>query len=137
MIHLPSSRDQAQRRLDAGCVTELGLDPSDPMILFFEQHEGPFCSSKTSHCLLDIQPGDPTGSVFESTKVVRLQFGWPPHLLVLTDLVANGAYVYERRGGRVYNVDFEGGERLLLSGRLEPEFASFQSFLQWYFEDDS
>ena len=35
-----------------------------------------------------------------------------------------------------YNVDFEGGDQMLIEGTLEPYFETLSEFLKWYFVKD-
>ena len=115
---------------------ELGVAPDGTFAAFYELYEGPFGSTKTGFCLLDVETPDPLGSILESTRVVRKQFGWPARFLVLTDMLGHAVYVYDAAADKVFNVDFEGGDEALVSGGLAAEFDSFEQFLGWYFEGE-
>jgi hypothetical protein len=63
-------------------------------------------------------------------------FGWPNRFLVLSDFLES-VLVLDASTGRVFNVDFEGGDQELLRGTLEPMYPSFSDFLAFYFSDGS
>lgn len=55
-------------------------------------------------------------------------------MLVLTDLSAGDTvHVLDAESDQVFVVDFEGGEELLLTGQLEPQWMTFTDFIQAYF----
>ena len=136
MINLRSSAYTRTHPLNPEALRELGVAGNSTFTEFYERYEGPFSSTKTGFCLLDLETFDPLGSVLESTRSARRQFDWPARFLVITDLLGNGVYVYETVTDKVFNVDFEGGDKALVSGELPPEFDSFEEFLVWYFEGE-
>ncbi|NHZ93963.1 SMI1/KNR4 family protein [Massilia sp. CCM 8733] len=99
---------------------------------FFETYEGSFWSEHLGYELLDIVDGSET--VETSTGVCRNKFGFPPQFLVLTQLSTGQVVVLNVHTDKVYEVDFEGGEKLLLSGELPPRWTSFDEFLKDYFK---
>lgn len=99
---------------------------------FFETYEGSFWSEHLGYELLDIVDGSET--VETSTDTCRAQFGFPPQFLVLTQLSTGQVVVLNVDNDKVYEVDFEGGEKLLLSGELPPRWMSFEDFLRDYFK---
>ncbi len=136
MIELRSTAYTRTHPLDPEALRELGVSDDSIFAKFYERYEGPFSSTKTGFCLLDLATFDPIGSVLESTRSVRQTFNWPARFLVITDLLGNGVYVYETVADKVFDVDFEGGDQALVSGELPPEFDSFEAFLVWYFEGE-
>lgn len=106
---------------------------NDVLRNFLRQYEGPFWSESLGLELLDIYEGN--DSIRSVTGVCRQRFGFPDRLLVLTQLSAGQVLVLDTVSDEVYEVDFEGGERLLLAGELEPRWDTFRSFLAEYFGD--
>lgn len=98
---------------------------------FFEHYEGPFWSEYIGCELMDICADDE--NIVSATEICRKQFGFSIALLVLTRLTAGQVVVLDCVQDKVYEVDFEGGDRLLLSGQLTPRWESFSSFLDEYF----
>jgi hypothetical protein len=136
LINLRSSIYRRRRPLNPEVLRELGVAGDSAFARFYERYEGPFSSSNTGFCLLDVQPFDALGSVLDSTMAVRRQIDWPDRFLVLTDMLCHGVYVYDTASGKVFNVDFEGGHEELVAGELPPAHDSFEDFLAWYFEGE-
>lgn len=110
---------------------ELGVHPSDPFGEFYTSFQGPFRSSKISYELLDII--DQEESIVGNTRVVREKFEFPPRYIVLTSLNGLAVLVYDLKTGGVFNVDFEGGDKLLIEGQLAPRWPSWWEFAVEYF----
>ncbi len=53
--------------------------------------------------------------------------------LVLSEMSANAILVLDSVTDKVYSVNFEGGDELLLSGELEETWPTFYEFLKEYF----
>lgn len=119
--------------LPEGHLESLGIKPNSSAALFFSQYSGPFFSSNTGFTLLEIGGEDLRESIDFSTKIVQEKFAWPKRYLVISDLVANSVLVYDTISEGVFNVDFEGGDSMLLQGKLPADFVSFQAFLEWFF----
>jgi hypothetical protein len=115
-----------------GAFSRLGASLPDSFIEFFKRYVGPFGSRRTGFELLDVCEGNPT--IVTSTLECRSRFGWPEHLVVLTELLGNSVLVLDAINGAVYNVDLEGGERLIGEGKLLPAWGTFQAFIQSYFQ---
>lgn len=98
---------------------------------FYLRYEGPFGSKSSGFELLDLCVGNPC--VVSMTKECRVQFGFPNSSLVLSELLGGAILVFDSVLDKVYNVDFEGSERELVSGTLEPRWHSFYEFLESYF----
>ena len=133
MIELRDSIYRRRLPLASQTLAELSVASGSPIAEFYARYEGPFSSSQTGFCLLDLEKHDILGSILESTKQVQVQFGWPARFLVISDLLADAVYVYDTIDDKVFNVDFEGGDKQLLLGALAPEFDTFEGFLSWYF----
>lgn len=68
------------------------------------------------------------------TIIARQELGFPNKYLVLTEMTANAALVLDSVTDKVYSVNFEGGDELLLSGKLKESWPTFYSFLKEYFK---
>lgn len=98
---------------------------------FMERFEGPFWNVASGYELLDLVEGNP--NVMLSTVECRAEFDFPTHYLVLTALSANQIIILDSLLDYVYEVDFEGGDKLFADGMLEPRWRSYSEFLNEYF----
>jgi len=98
---------------------------------FYKTYVGCFNSKKTGFELLDLY--DDSESIITETKVCREEYGFPLKYLVISGYFGNSVLVYDAEVDLVYNVDFEGGDELLISGDLKPEWKSFKLFLEFFF----
>ncbi len=98
---------------------------------FYSQFEGPFSSDITSFTLLDLCNDSPT--ILSQTEECRTLFAFPSKFLVLSDMSAHSVLVWDSETDQVFNVDFEGGDTLLIGGQLEARWATFAIFLAEYF----
>jgi hypothetical protein len=99
--------------------------------LFFEfymTYHGAFGSPHSGFVILDIP------EILEETAVVRDEFDFPSRYLVLTELLGGSVLIYDVETDHVFSVDFEGGDELLLKGELEPDWTSFEGFLEDFFK---
>ncbi len=99
--------------------------------IFFETYEGSFWSEHLGCELLDIAEGDE--SIETSSKICRDLFGFPLQYFVLTRLSVGQVVVLDVERDLVYEVDFEGGDAMLLRGDLPQRWGSFEAFLIDYF----
>ena len=123
--------------LPPGYLDTLGIPSGSSAAQFYSEYSGPFCSRNTAFMLLDV--GDPAldESVERATLSIRAMFGWPARYLVISDVLAHSVLVYDTTSDSVFDVDFEGGDLLLVSGNLPASFATFNDFLAWYFPSES
>ena len=110
-------------------LAELDVPVSETFQSFYEAYAGPFGSRHTGFELLDLVEGE---TILSATATCRTEFGFPKRYLVITDLLGNGVLVYDSDTDAVFNVDFEGSDRDLLAGKLQPEWPSFEAFLVNY-----
>jgi len=68
------------------------------------------------------------------TIIARKEHGFPNKYLVLTEMTANAALVLDSVTDKVYSVNFEGGDELLLNGELKESWPTFYVFLKEYFK---
>jgi len=127
--------DPAYRRGDVASVRKalaaLRVEVPETFRRFYEQYAGPFGSENTGFGLLDLCEQVP--NVLVLTETCRNKYGWPASFLVLTELLANAVIVLDVEEDRVFVVDFEGGDQLLLNRQLLPTWQSFSEFLRFYF----
>lgn len=81
--------------------------------------------------LMDLCEDEET--IKSATELCRRQFRFPQNFLVLTKLSAGQVVVLNTVDDKVYEVDFEGGEKLLLQGKIEPRWNHLHSFLIEFF----
>lgn len=98
---------------------------------FCEEYEGPFWSEFVGYELLDLVEGKET--IVTSTEICRKQFRFPETCCVLTQLSSGQVVVLDAERDKVYEVDFEGGEKRLADASLPARWESFESFLKEYF----
>lgn len=110
----------------------LGLPKDGLVATFYSKYRGVFDSPGVGYELLDLVKGQ-RESVLASTKVLRDKYGFSTRFIVLSAMHAVAVLIYDVETDRVFDVDFEGGERLLKEGRLEPSWDSFNDFLVSYF----
>lgn len=125
----------AYRRGDLSAVRRaldgLGVPVPPVFRTFYETFEGPFGSQRTGQELLDII--EQATNILQSTRACREHHGWPACMLVLTNYMGNSVLVLDAERDLVFDVDFEGGDQLLLQGSLAPTWNCFGDFLKYYF----
>ena len=92
---------------------------------------GPFWSEALGFELLDALEGPET--IRSITENCRQQFGFPDHVVVLSAPSAGQVIALDVDSDKLFEVDFEGGEKLLALGQLTPRWNSFEAFLCEYF----
>lgn len=110
--------------------TELGVPISDPFYEFYSKFFGPFRSKKFRFELLDLI--DQEESIIVNTRVVREDFGFPSQYVVLTSIAGLSVLIYDIKTGCVFDVDFEGGDKLLIDGNLSSRWQSWWEFTNEY-----
>lgn len=127
-------QDPIYRRADRAAVSDalrrIGTAVPATFREFYETYSGPF-GAERGYELMDLCEIEPT--LVTLTEEYRHEFGWPPRYLVLSNEVGGAVLVLDAERDEVFNVDFEGGDELLLAGELPPEWPSFAAFLEEYF----
>ncbi|WFA06335.1 SMI1/KNR4 family protein [Bacillus sp. HSf4] len=140
MSILPEKLDQVlgediYKREDKDEVKEvlkrLDVKVSDTFLEFYSQYAGPFWEENIPFELLDII--DEENNIESYTKTTRFEHGFPDNFLVLSEMSANAILVLDTVTDKVYNVNFEGGDELLLKGELQETWPTFYDFLKEYF----
>lgn len=114
-------------------IKDLEVSPSKTFLEFYERYEGPFWEGNTGFELLDIVE-DEERNIGVYTRIARKEHGFKNSLLVLSEMTALAVLVLDTLNDKVYKVNFEGGQRKLLQGKLEPDWPSFYDFLFDYFD---
>lgn len=109
------------------------LDPTSEFAEFFKTYWGPFSSHAVGYELLDLVEQEE--SVVSNTETVRKEFGFPNRFIVVSPLTGLSVLVYDTESGNVFDVDFEGGDELLLEGKLSPRWNTWNDFISDYFGD--
>jgi len=112
-------------------LIRLGLSASDTFQEFYNQYAGPFWEEHVPFELLDI--ADKENNIESYTLISRKAHGFPKKYLVLSEMSANAVLVLDTVTDKVYIVNFEGGDELLLKGELKESWSSFFDFLKAYF----
>ncbi|PEZ27560.1 SMI1/KNR4 family protein [Bacillus thuringiensis] len=113
-------------------INRLGVEVSDTFREFYYRFAGPFWEEHVPYELLDII--DEENNIEYYTIIARKEHGFPNKYLVLTEMTANAALVLDSVTDQVYSVNFEGGDELLLSGKLKESWSTFYLFLKDYFK---
>jgi len=119
------------RNLVKDALIRLGVDVSDTFQEFYNQYTGPFWEEHVPFELLDIS--DEENNIESYTLISRKEHGFPKQYLVLSEMSANAVLVLETVTDKVYVVNFEGGDEMLLKGELKETWSSFFEFLKAYF----
>jgi len=69
----------------------------------------------------------------DDSLISRKEHGFPKQYLVLSEMSANAVLVLDTVTDKIYIVNFEGGDELLLKGELKETWSSFFDFLKAYF----
>ncbi|PEJ16379.1 SMI1/KNR4 family protein [Bacillus toyonensis] len=113
-------------------INRLGVEVSDTFREFYYRFAGPFWEEHVPYEILDII--DEENNIEYYTIIARKEHGFPNKYLVLTEMTANAALVLDSVTDQVYSVNFEGGDELLLSGKLKESWSTFYLFLKDYFK---
>ena len=127
--------EEIYKREDSNLVQEalirLGVNVSDIFQEFYIQYAGTFWEEHVLFELLDLAEEE---NNIEPYKVIsRKEHGFPKQYLVLSEMSANAILVLDTVTDKVYIVNFEGGDELLLKGELKETWSSFFDFLKAYF----
>jgi hypothetical protein len=127
--------DPVFQRKDTEVVTDvlesLGVNPGQIFTEFYTRYVGPFGSKNTGFELLDMASDDE--NIKSNTELCRTRFSFPRRYLVISGLLGGSVLVYDTVTDGVLNIDFEGGERDLVSGKGTPEWGTFFEFLEQFF----
>jgi len=130
------SEEDIYKREDKDQVNEvinrLGVEVSNTFREFYHRFAGPFWDEHVPYELLDII--DEENNIEYYTIIARQELGFPNKYLVLTEMTANAALVLDSVTDKVYSVNFEGGDELLLNGELKESWPTFYVFLKEYFK---
>ena len=128
---LDSTYERLDKKVVGAALSCLGIDAPAAFVEFYECYEGPFWSEDVPYELLDLV--SETRNILEYTMLCRQQHNFPPKYLVLSELSANAALILDTESSKVFEVDFEGGDQMLLEGDLPERWTTFEAFLTEYF----
>src|SRR5699024_551076 len=112
-------------------LARLNVAVSDTFEEFYQLYEGPFWEEHVPFELLDIV--EDVNNIESSTQISRNEHGFPNKFLVLSSMSANAVLVLDTKTDKVYTVNFEGEDELLLKEELEENWQTFYDFLRDYF----
>jgi antitoxin component of RelBE/YafQ-DinJ toxin-antitoxin module len=112
-------------------LMRLGVDVSDTFREFYNQYAGPFWEEHVPFELLDL--AEEENNIESYTLISRKEHGFPKQYLVLSEMSSNAVLVLDTVTDKVFIVNFEGGDELLLKGELEETWSTFFEFLKAYF----
>ncbi|MED3987368.1 SMI1/KNR4 family protein [Peribacillus simplex] len=110
---------------------EVDVDVSNTFREFYHYYAGPFWEEFVPFELLDIVEEE--NNIESYTLISREEHGFPKKYLVLSEMSANAVLVLDTLTDKVYTVNFEGGDELLLKGELKETWPTFYEFLKAYF----
>lgn len=118
------------------CVSEslhrLGVQAPASFVDFYARFKGPFGSATSGYLLLDLCAAGDDGIV-AATGEARAHFALPEEMVVITNLLGGEVLVYATDTDEVFEMDFEGGERVVSSRSVAPRWRSFSDFLASFF----
>lgn len=112
-------------------LIRLGVNASDTFQEFYIKYAGPYWEEYVPYELLDLV--DEENNIESYTLISRKEHGFPKQYLVLSEMSANAVLVLDTVTDKVYTVNFEGEDELLLIGELKETWLSFFDFLKAYF----
>ena len=120
-----------EKSLVEDALIRLGVDISETFREFYNQFAGPFWEEHVPFELLDL--ADEENNIESYTLYTRKEHSFPMKYLVLSEMSANSLLVLDTITDKVYVVNFEGGDELLLKGELEETWSTFYEFLKEFF----
>lgn len=127
--------DDIYNHEDKGEVDEkllnLDVEVSDTFREFYYRYAGPFWEEHVPYELLDLVDDDI--NIESNTLIVREEHKFPSKYLVLSEMSANAIIVLDSVTDKVYSVNFEGEDELLIKGELKENWTTFYDFLKEYF----
>ncbi|AJS61119.1 SMI1/KNR4 family protein [Paenibacillus sp. IHBB 10380] len=112
-------------------LIRLDVVVSDTFREFYNKYMGPFWEEVVPFELLDIV--EEKNNIESYTFISRREHGWPKQYLVLSEMSTNAVLVLDTVTDKVYKVNFEVGDDLLIQGQLKESWLTFQDFLKDYF----
>lgn len=113
-------------------LKRLDVKPSETFREFYETYSGPFWEESVAFELLDIVE-EPNRNIEMYTNVCRAEHNFPKRFLTLSEMTAGAVLVLDSETDKVYKVNFEGGDELLIKGELKQNWSNFYDFLKEYF----
>lgn len=140
MVILPAGLDEVlgkeiYERKDSlvvkNALMKLDVGVSNTFRDFYERYAGPFWEEHVPFELLDIVEEE--NNIVSYTLISRKVHDFPKEFLVLSEMSANAVLVLDAITDKVYIINFEGKDELLLKGELMESWTTFYEFLEEYF----
>ncbi|RAS72845.1 SMI1/KNR4 family protein [Priestia endophytica] len=112
-------------------LANLDVEVSNSFSEFYNTYEGPFWEEHVPYELLDMVEEDRNIQFY--TDILRKVHKFPKNYLVLSELSANTVLILDTLTDKIYCMNFEGEDDLLLSGELKASWSTFYAFLEDYF----
>lgn len=118
----PAAVDEALGALGIPLDSEFGEFFRKYVITFF-------CSSVSDEELCDLL--EPTAEISLGTRFIHEVWGLPDRFVCLTSLQGEGAYLYDRITGEIFDFDLAHRDAFV-AGHREPISKGFHDFMMWY-----
>ena len=129
----PGDRIRTDRAAAERALAELGVSADSEFAqLYLAYKLLSFRSEVSYEELVDV--AEPNRAVAVGTQFAHEVWGLPEKYVAFTSLEGEGAYLYDRETGQVW--DFElASKDAFLARRQQPKFNSFFEFMEWYLGD--
>jgi hypothetical protein len=108
----------------------LGIPLQSEIAEFFLNYQiSLFLSRVSDEQLCDV--ASPTEEIAQGTQFAREVWQIPDNYVCLTSVQGEGAYLYDKASGKVWDFDLASRDALL-GGKLKPRWNGFFDFLSWY-----
>lgn len=121
---------RSRRDAAIAAILELGVAPTSDFAEFYQNYKvTSFHSDHSDEQLCDVS--EPSKEIATGTQFIREVWGLPESLICFTDAQAEGAFLYDRETGAVWDFSLATRDDFV-SGKEKPRWSSFFHFLSWY-----
>jgi hypothetical protein len=113
-------------------LKRLDVKVSETFFEFFNTYSGPFWEEAVPFELLDVI--EENRNIEYYTNICREEYGFPKNFLVLSEMSTGSVLILDSVSDKVYQVNFEGQDELLIKGEVKERWANFYEFLKEYFQ---
>jgi len=113
-------------------LKRLDVNAFETFVEFYCNYSGPFWVGNIPFELLDLLDEE-NRNIEHYTYICRKEHHFPNKFLVLSEMATGTVLVLDSETDKVYKVNFEGGDELLLKGELKETWENFDDFLKVYF----
>lgn len=118
------------RRAVERALAELALEAETDFAQFYLEYQGPFIGRRSTPDLDELV--DFGSSIMSTLDYFNERYDLGRQFVPLVSDESEGSFLYDVRTGRVYDFRLAEYEQFK-SGRVEPRWASFGEFLDWFF----